>query len=253
MSARDVTGGISSNYVLPSAVGGAGQALLAPSAPTGGLNQLVWGAPAPELAATFTLIMLEPGGNGSTSSVSGSIFRSGNLITMCALGPGTGSITMVGTAGGASGLLAMLSNPIPFPPGSPDMSPLPWVNWALPLRDETGFAFYLNATGFLGQLGDVRAYPSDGTLTFAAGRVFTLMGFSVSWVTGPPAGVPAVGARKVRMPAQPPPALLPKILAWRPPTPVAAATEDAEYLSDPDAPPSPGWDSVASPLSGDDE
>lgn len=245
MSARDVTGGISSNYVLPSAVGGAGQALLAPSAPTGGLNQLVWGTPAPELAATFTLIMLEPGGNGSTSSVSGSIFRSGNLITMCALGPGTGSITMVGTAGGASGLLAMMSNPIPFPPGSPDMSPLPWVNWALPLRDETGFAFYLNATGFLGQLGDVRAYPSDGTLTFAAGRVFTLMGFSVSWVTGPPA------MRTRGIPRAMPRPILPRPMPA--PTPVAAATEDAEYLSDPDAPPSPGWDSVASPLSGDDE
>lgn len=165
MSARDITGGVAVNYVLPAASGAPGQVLaVGVPAPTA-LNQLVWATAAPTLVTSYTLTLYEVGGDGSTAEISGNLYRSGTIMILAVQGAATQMNTV--NSGGVISQTAL-----PAPPGGR-------VAFALPIFDatlgvNTVAVAYIDSTGFV-------ILGPDAAARFAPGKTLSLLGFTLVW------------------------------------------------------------------------
>lgn len=164
MSARDITGGVAANYVLPAASGIPGQ-VLAVGVPAPTLNQLVWATAAPTLVTSYTLTLYEVGGDGSTAKISGNLYRSGTIMILAMQGAATQMNTVV------SGPI-ISQTVVPGPP-------LGMVTFALPIFDAT-LGVNTVAVMAIDSSGTVSLGP-DAAARFAPGKTLLLLGFTLVW------------------------------------------------------------------------
>lgn len=167
MSARDITGGVAANYVLPATSGTPGQ-VLAVGPPVVGLNQLVWATAAPKLVTAYTLTVFEPGGDGSTSAISGNLYRTGTTMILAMQGVAATMVTVV-----ASGpITAQVALPAPDLPAS-------LATLALPIFDIL-LGVNIVAIATLDATGFINIGPNAGAL-WPPGKKLALLGFTLTW------------------------------------------------------------------------